>query len=65
VLPPHAGLGFLLDVVPAMEVEEQSGEAVVPGREEVDQSSSWPDVEDEEERAKATIVVRDKGQRGE
>jgi hypothetical protein len=37
----------------------------VPGREEVNRCSDKPDLEDEEERAKATVAVRDKGQRGE
>jgi hypothetical protein len=49
----------------AVEVEEELGEAVVPGREEVDRRSDRPDLDDEEERAKATAIVRDKGQCGE
>jgi hypothetical protein len=48
-----------------VEVEEESGEAVVPGREEVDRCSDRPDLDDEEERAKATAIVQDKGQCGE
>jgi hypothetical protein len=63
--PPHGGLGFLLEAILVVEVEEESGEAAVPGREEVDWRSSRPDLEDEEERAKATTVIRDKEQQGE
>jgi hypothetical protein len=63
--PPHGGLRFLLEAIPAVEVEEELGEAPVPGREEVDQHSGRPDLEDEEEQAKVMIVVRDKGQQGE
>jgi hypothetical protein len=63
--PLHGGLGFLLEVVPAVEVEEESGEAAVPRREEEDRCSGRPNLEEEEERATATAVVRDKGQRGE
>jgi hypothetical protein len=62
--PPHGGLGFLLEAVSAVEVEEESGEVPVPGREEVDRRSGRPDLEDEE-WAKATAAVQDKGQRGE
>jgi hypothetical protein len=50
VAPPHGGLGFLLEVVPVVEVEEESGEAAVPRREEEDRRSGRPDLEDEEDR---------------
>jgi hypothetical protein len=63
--PPHGGLGFLLEAILVVEVEEESGEAAVSGREEVDWRSSRLDLEDEEERAKATTVIRDKEQQGE
>jgi hypothetical protein len=48
-----------------VQVKEESGKAAVPGREEEDRCSSRPDLEDEEEWAKATAVVQDKGLWGE
>jgi hypothetical protein len=58
---PHGGLGFVLEVVPAVEVKEKSGEAAVPGREEVNRCSDRSDLEYEEEWAKATVAVRGSG----
>jgi hypothetical protein len=62
---PYGGLGLLLEAILTVQVKEESGKAAVPGREEEDRCSSRPDLEDEEEWAKATAVVQDKGLWGE